>query len=245
VPIHLSEEYSKKSSCEGCMMPVNRVRGSASILEYTLVLPLCLVAVGVIFFMGCFLCHYAILDAAADRTVLVIQSAYENGNYLAIADLGLLGTDGLDYVGVKERRSLSGLKDCELYRFLGSGDGYDIARELAVEKARGILEQAGLLNVVDVMVGQPNVRIWVERSGLSRRAHVEITRSIGIPNILGFSFWENIVTIKASAVATLLSPAEMVRNTDYILHLAERYTGIDISSKLSGVVSKAMNFFDR
>lgn len=56
--------------------------GSASILEYTLVLPACLISVMLLFFTGYYLCHCAVLDAAADRAALTVQSIWDGaGNF--------------------------------------------------------------------------------------------------------------------------------------------------------------------
>lgn len=217
-------------------MQPDRARGSASVLEYTLVLPLCFIAVGMVFLMGFFLCRYALISAAAYRAVLIVKSAYEDCNYLDIADLGLSGMDEPDHIGVKERRDLNGLIDCELYRFLGIGDGYGNAGARAAEKAKVIINRAGLPGV-GITAGQPDVHIRIASTGMGRKAYVEITQRIGFPLL------QDAVVIRAHADATLLSPAEMIRNTDYILQLAERYTGVDVSSKLIEAVTKAQSLF--
>lgn len=220
----------------------NNERGTASILEYTIVLPLCLVAVGMVFLMGFYLCHYAIINAAAYRAVLILQIAYEDGNYLEIADLGSHSLHETDYVGVRQRKDLYGKMECKLYRFIMDRDGYRAAKEAASEKAGAIIEKTGFLKS-GLVIGQPDISVRTDVAGLSRIAHVEIKQPVGIPVILGIRFKDDIFTMEAKASAALACPAEMIRNTDYVLQLTERYTGLNVSSRLSEIVSKAMSIF--
>jgi hypothetical protein len=214
--------------------------GSASILEYTIVLPLCMLVVSAMIFLGLYLCRYAILDSAADRAVLIIRKMYADANYLEIADPGL-GEGDADHLGIKARRELYGLCGCEPYRFLAGAYNREHAMRCVEGKLRIILGSAAFPGMVPDLSGT-DISI-VEKTGLfGKEAVITVRQEIMLPGILGKLAGKPLAVMQVTSAALLSCPQEMIRNTDFVLDITESFTGIDVRDKIGSVLSRAGSF---
>jgi|GEM_PF-913260 len=215
--------------------------GSASVLEYTIILPLCLLVVGALIVFGLYLCMYAVLDSAADRAVVIVRSIYSDPNYLRIADHGF-DDGGHDYIGIRERRDLYGRCKSEPYRFLYGGFDAESVRQAASEKMRSVLGRASFL---DVWKGFADIDISFSEKPdlLGKKICVTVSRGTELHGIFGKLFGESHVSLKASSEARLSCPPEMIRNTDFLLALFKRFTGTDIRDKIEAITSKVKSTF--
>ena len=162
-------------------------KGSASILEYTLVLPVCLISVVVLFFTGYYLCYSAVLDAAADRVVLLVHNIYEN---------------------------------------TGKFDA-DFASDIAIKEAEAIIDRVNFLGD-GILLDRPVIDVRTEKTIMGWRVSVEILQEVQIPVKLRLFLYENSLSFRMHSGSTVCCPADLVRYTDFVLQLIERFTGIDI-----------------
>jgi len=210
--------------------------GSASVLEFTIVLPLCMFVVGALIIFGLYLCMYAVLDSAADRAVIIIRSIYSDPNYLKIADHGL-DDSTFDYIGIKERRDLYGRCGSEPYRFLSGGYDREQAQQAAAKKVRNIIVKSSFLSIGQ---GAPEIDISFSEEAhlLGKRIYVTVSWKVHLPGLFGKLLGESSVAMKVSSEALLSCPPEMIRNTDFALDLVRRFSGVDIRDKIEGIASK-------
>lgn len=212
---------------------------SATILEFTIVLPLCLIMIAMLFFLGFILSRQAVLDAAADRAGYIIRCAYADPNYLLIADLGVEEID-TDYLGIRSRKSLYGYCKGQPYRFLFDAFDRNQIEAAVVKKVRQIVETDpffyGGTHLSDVQTDVVQDRFFT--NGIT----VTVRQNLMLPFVTGVTWKAPLFRMEATSEVLLSCPPEMIRNVDFVLDLTERYSGVDIKKKLSDILSKAATF---
>jgi hypothetical protein len=135
------------------------VSGSASFLEYAIILPVCLLSVMILFFAGYYLCHYAVLDAAADRAVLTVQGIYEetggfgggSAEYLAVQEIAVQETrEIIDEISFLGEEFLFDSPEIDIHvdrMMIGHGINVEISRAVRVPEVlrQSFMESAFIL----------------------------------------------------------------------------------------------------
>jgi hypothetical protein len=216
--------------------------GAASIVEYSIVLPLCLVVLLFIFFVGYVLNQRALLDSAAHRGVLLAQQFYADPNYDVIVDLGLAAGDS-DYAGHKERHEFKDIGfENDPYRFLSKSYHEDLIQTRMEEKIEHVVSRNQLF-LLDDRLTDIDVDIPGMEGFLNKSAEVEITQDFYLPLLLGHVKLEPVYTMTAKSRVTVTTPAEFVRNTDFVVDIIEDVTGTDVTEKLVTFFTKITDFF--
>ncbi|MDR0381849.1 MAG: pilus assembly protein [Oscillospiraceae bacterium] len=219
---------------------VEEETAAASIVEYSIVLPLCLIVLLFIFFVGYVLNQRALLDSAAHRGVLLAQQYYADPNYNNIVDLGLTEAKR-DYVGHKSY-SMNVLFENDPYRFLNKNYHEDMIRERMEGKITSVIGKNQLF-LLDNRLTTFDVDIPGMEGFLNKSAEVTITQRFYLPLLLGHVNLEPVYTMTAKSRVTVTTPAEFVRNTDFVIDTIEKYTGTDVTEKLVTFFAKITDFF--
>lgn len=215
----------------------------------TIVLPLCWIVMAALLTIGQIMGRQALLDAAADRAVILVRMAYADPNYLGIAGfdtaeseqaLESAGEEALDPLGIDQRRPLGGRLDRDPYRYLNRSAETSITKA-AEHRVRAILN-AGNQLPGGVTPADPQIDISVIQGILGIHVRVAVKQYLTLPLIPTALFPDFGYRMQADSEAAVSCTPEMIRNTDYALDLAERYTGIDLQEKLNGILGKAAAF---
>lgn len=222
---------------------INEQTGAASIVEYSIVLPLCLVVVMFLFLLAYFLNERAVLDAAAHRSVLVAEKLYFDPKFKQLADLDYAAMEK-DYVGYKKQ--FESLENQEIrtepYRFfLGNSEFKEYAEKCVEQKAISCVRNNQLFPLGDRVQN-----LKVEKSeisyGLVKKVVVTITEEYHMPRLVTLIGLEQEYKMQVSATTSLSAEPELIRNIDLAMEVAED-TGVDkYLEKAKKVFSKIGNF---
>ena len=140
-------------------------KAASSIVEYSIVLPICLVIFAMLFMIGYMLNQQANLDAATNRGVLVAQKVYSDPNVDSVMDLAV--NPKPMQVGFTKKPggfSFNANYKCDPYRYLGSGYRYDTIAALVKLKVMNCIQVNQIVGVGD-RVSTVNVEMPNEFSG--------------------------------------------------------------------------------
>lgn len=224
---------------------LNSERAASSIVEYSVVLPICLFIFGLLFMAGYMLNQQANLDAATNRGVLVAQKIYCDPNVDTVLNLGT--DNGSKQVGFRKKEA--GFADgadfiSDPYRYLGSDYKYDSIASLVKTKVLNCIEVGQILGVSD-RVSQVEVEMPDEFSGfIMQKISIKVTQQFNNP-FLPTLISRNTPTLfkmESCASASVMNSTEFVRNTNLVNDIVERNAGSDINGKISEMIEKASSF---
>lgn len=221
------------------MKTIRREDGVSNIIEYSIVLPLCLVAVCFLLVVGYYLHQSALLESAVYRSAMVVQRIYSDPNALTLIDFG---TEE-EFVGYKTKTELkdAGKLERDPYRFFSANyRDSEITTAVAgteetLGKIRTIVEQGTLSPVKAIYVGEAEP--GYEKSGCV----VKVTQSFKLPGIFKLVGLPEETEISVQARASKTSQTEFVRNSMMVEDLIETLT--DRSDAVANVVKTVQNVF--
>lgn len=219
-------------------------RGGASIVEYTIVLPLCLFVVMFLFFAAYFLNERAVLDAAAHRSVLVAQKLYTDPKFISMADLSY--TDDVDYVGYK--RNGNTLQDAaevnKPYRFVfGTADFNATVKEAVKKKAESCVRTNQLFPLWESYIGDVEVSEPVVDGLIVKNVTVTVSESYEFPAFMQMIGLQGEYVMQGAATTSLSAEPELIRNIDLATQLLDRLDGgEDYMDKIKETLKKIGNF---
>lgn len=182
-------------------------RGSASVIEYSVVLPLCFIIVVSVIAAAFVMARRASLDAAAVGAVQIAEMAYADPSF-----------DGA-YPNP--------------YRFLGGGYDSDRVHHLMRQSiVRDLEADAPLFPGLDW--GEPEITIEDGGFGPGRKAKVAISQEYQIPWRF-FGEQQNTFVLRTSYANTLHCPVAEIRNADFLVYLSEKFTGYDLRQAVSSI----------
>lgn len=222
-------------------------RGVASIVEYSIVLPLCLVAVMFLFLVAYFLNERAVLDAAAHRSVLVAEKLYFDPKFKVITDLDYVNMSE-DYVGYKKKYTsfkdpaLDGQIEAEQYRFFMGGSSFQkYAEQCVKQKALSCVANNQLFPLGD-RVSDLQVETVEITTGPFKKVSITITEEYHMPNLVKLIGLDTDYKMQVSATTGLSAEPELIRNIDLVLEVMEDYNLDDYLEKFKSVLEKVSNF---
>lgn len=215
-------------------------RGAASIVEYTIVLPICMFIVIFLFFAGYFLNERAVLDAAAHRSVLVAQKIYGDCKFSSFTDLNY--ADTVDYVGFK--RSENDLSDIsnQPYRYLfGSNKIAELIRTSVEKKAISCINNNQLFSLGNY-IKDTKVEVGPVEGLLVKSITVVITEEYKFPGMLRSIGFEGSYIMQGAATTTFTDQTELIHNIDLVVEFMEDIGANKFIEKIQGFFKKIGNF---
>ena len=221
--------------------------GAATVVEYSIVLPLCLFVIVCIFMMGYFLNQQANLDAAVNRGVTIAVKLYNDPNAEKIMDMGT--SRGSSLVGYKRKNVDFSNLERDPYRYLNNGYKYDEMKSMIEAKIRNCIEM-NQLPIIDSRVDEIEIN-FPEKRGVSgiinKNLTVNVTQDFQLPFLpafLGKNGKGPVITLESTATITVINPTEFVRNVDFAADTVERFLGVDITEKMTTLFDKVTSFLE-
>lgn len=216
-------------------------KGSASIVEYSIVLPICLIVLLFIFTVGYMLNQRAVLDAAATRAILIAQKVYADPKYSEIILLDG-SSEEKDIVGYKDRDTLNKKIESDPYRYFFNNYKSDMISNLIEKKVLDIVKKNQLVQL-DPRVSEVTVTVPSIEGILWKKASVVVKQDYYVPILLGhLKIYSGIQMVSKASVA-IVSPAELLRNVDFVVDIVEDVSGNDVTQTLVDFFGKISSFF--
>lgn len=225
------------------MKRINRLirdeTGAAAILEYSLIMPMCIILLFCLFMFGYVMNQYAVLETAALRGALIAQKVYADPNYLNMVQLAE-ETDDKDFVGYKNRinESLSNLES-DPYRYFNNNYKADTIENLIVHKVMSVINN-NQFSALDNKVLDIDIEVQGMEGIIFKKMKVVVTEKFNI-SLLSALNVEPIFSISREATITVTQPAEMIRNSHFAWDLLYKAT----KGKAGDVLEEIQKFFGR
>lgn len=227
--------------CRNKFNMVKGCKGAAAIVEYTIILPLCLVVVMTLLFLGYFMNEGAVLEAAAHRSVLLAEKLYFDGKFKTVTELDYESYEE-DYVGYKKQGTPMKDMDIKPYRFLfGKGDYETYTKERVKEKALSCVRNNQLFPMGDGFHGLEVETVDIS-GGFIKKATVVIKEEFHLPKFVTLIGLEQDHCMYASAMTSLSSQPEFMRNIDLAFEIVEDVKLDGYLDRLKTVLDKIKNF---
>ncbi len=166
---------------------VREERGSVSVLEYSIVLPICFIMIASLLALGFVMHRRAVMDTAAAEAVNIAAKAY-TATYITA--------------------------DGDPYKYLKGGYHKTSVHTQMVDSVRERLGNSASVDIADSGIGT------------ERRVKIVVRQPYGL------------FSMESSFERTLICAAADVRNADFFMFLARRYTGADLESHFSDITKK-------
>ena len=204
-------------------------KGAATLLEYTIVLPIVFAIVFALIFVGFTMHQKAVMEAATQRSAIYVARTITDPSYENI-----VSTDGKQDANDILSATITQESIVNApYRYLFSGSGSIPDSELSV---------ADLIAKNQIFIDTaPTVTVKKE-AGIFTRVVVTATQEYTVPELIPGLQLPSILTVETQSIVYVNQPAEFIRNADYITDIIVEVTG-PIIDKLTSVVSK-IKFFD-
>lgn len=205
-------------------------KGAATLLEYTIVLPIAFAIVFMLIFVGFTMHQKAVMEAATQRSAIYVARTITDPSYEKI-----VSTDGTKDANDILSATITNESIVNApYRYLFTGSGSISDSELSV---------ADLIAKNQIFIDTaPNVTVNKE-AGIFTKVVVTATQEYEVPKLINGLDLPSILTIETQSVVYVNQPAEFIRNADYITDIVVDVTG-PIVDKITSVVSK-IKFFNK
>ena len=205
-------------------------KGAATLIEYTIVLPIVLAIVMLLLFVGFTMHQKAVMEAATERAAIYISRTITDPSYQNIVSTdGSSDSNDISSATITQESIVNAP-----YRYLFAGSGQITDSELSV---------ADLIKKNQIFIDtDPDVSVRKD-AGIFTKVTVTATQEFAIPNILPGLDLPPFMTIETESVVYVNEPAEFIRNADFVIDavtdIAEK-TGI--VDKINTVISKVTFF---
>lgn len=218
-------------------------RASATIVEYTIVLPICFFVIGFLFVVAYFMNQRALLDAAVERGVLDAQKIFADPNSGVVMDFSPGGYEdpGYSLKGAINWNSI----ESDPYRFFNNKYNYDDITKSVTNKVEKTIEDCRLSDPGTWFEGAKIECSKVEGL-ISKSITVTVRQKFNMPFIPQIMKNEDLFNVEmtSSASMPIVCPTDFVRNIDFVTDTIERFSGVDIAEKIKGFFDKITNFFE-
>lgn len=207
-------------------------RGS-TILEYTIVFPVVLLAVMLVVFSGYLLHQKATMDAAVQRGALKAARLFADPRYDDIAvESGPNMTDKIDVASVDSLMATKAFDDLQPYRYVFMNKDAFASIQTDVEKYIGKTQLFGKGNLtVDDVV--------LENHVFYQKVIVSASQDFMLPQLVNWLNLPPILTIHSSAVTIINDPDEFIRNADLVVDIiAEIGSRTGLTDKITTMFKK-------
>lgn len=226
------------------LLHLKNERASATIVEYTIVLPICLFVIGFIFVVAYFMNQRALLDAAVERGVLDAQKIFSDPNSKIFMVFSDGSTADVGYAPVSDPKYSN--MESDPYRFLFNGYNYDTIRDKVSKKVLNTINR-NKISDYGTWFSEPIVECSPVTGFISKSITVTVRQNFYmpfIPLIMRNGEMFDVEMISSASMPIMCSP-EFIRNTDFIMDTIERATGgINIKEKILGFFDKITSFFN-
>lgn len=227
---------------------VKEEKAAAPIVEYSIVLPICLFILGLLFASGFYLNQKAVLDSAVNRGVVLAQKIYCDNNADKIMNMGL---DENSYqVGVTiDSNALKNPKNLksEPYRYLKFGSRYDDIYGAIEKKINTAVNTSQLINA-DIRLSDLSIKMPKKFKGfMIYKMTVTVSQDFYNPfvPVLVRQNTTSLFSMKSSATAAVMSTTEYVRNVDMLNDVVGRVTGSTCDGWVSKMLSRLTSFMSK
>ena len=210
-------------------------RGTATILEYTIVLPIVILVVLLLIILGNLTYEKALLESAAERGALYACKVVADPNYgnqemfpkkANLNEVGEIAMNG-DKIVTVPYRYLAGLFRTPTVQI--EDDITQLVRD-------GQLIRGGVLDAPKVVV----------TSGLAYKVSVTVSEKFEIPGMFKYLGVPAFAEITATSEMYVNQPAEFIRNADYAVELTKKAAAaLGITDRINSIKSSIRFFFDR
>lgn len=208
---------------------MKKEKGAATILEYAIVLPIVLLLVCMLVFLGFAMHQKAVMEAATQRAAIYISRTLTDPSYETIVKT----SDTQDVNDILSAEITQQSIKNKPYRYLAMGRGSLPDSEESV---------ADLIEMNQIFIDtRPDVTVILE-PGIFSKVVVSATQEFEFPQIGPDLNLPAIVTIESESVIYINQPAEFIRNADYIIDTVVKAAGA-IVEEINSVFSK-INFFN-
>lgn len=199
------------------MKELRREDGVSNIIEYSIVLPLCLVAVCFLLVVGYYLHQSAVLESAVYRSAIVVQRIYSDPIALDLIDFG---SDEERFVGYRTKRDLKEMSELnrDPYRYFDSNYRQEEIRAQVTGKIEAIVSAATLSPVKSIYVGEATPAYGALDG---KKDVVSVTQSFRLPGVFKLVGLPAQTELRAQVQAPKTAQTEFVRNAMFVEDLME------------------------
>ena len=218
-------------------------RGAATIVEYSIVLPICLFIILFIFMSGFFLHQAAVLDAAAERGIIIAQKIYSDPNAEKI--INFTATTKGTTVGYRQKNSTINTSNfsSDPYRYWSNQYKSDSIKTNIEKKVKAVIDSSQLL-ISKRFMGKPKVTYNGVSGIFFKHASVEVTQKFSLfPGLANLFDLNPTVTLRGYASMKIDSQTEFVRNVDFVCDMLDRFKVGEYIKQIQVVFSKISDFF--
>ncbi len=218
-------------------------QGAGTIVEYSIVLPICLFLILILFIVGFFLHQASVLDAAAERGILIAQKIYTDPNSEQVIDYR--ATTKGTVVGYRRKGDKIKTNNFESdpYRYWNNGYNSDSIKNNVENKVSNVVESSQLF-VSEKFLGRPKVTYNGVSGLLFKSASVEVTQTFSmLPSLMNVFGLEPKLTLRGYASMRIDSQTEFIRNVDFVCDLLDRFKVGKYIDQIQLVFSKITDFF--
>ena len=209
--------------------------GAAQMVENIIVLPVVFAVIIFIIYMGQMQYQKALIASVAERAVIWIEQSESDYQYEKMATLDL--SNGASDIGTPDVSIFKANVDRQPYRYV-AGMFKKKDYSATEEYIKNYIESKEIFPM-----GEVSVEIEPEGS-LYKKATIIIEQDLIALEILPGLDLPTLYHYKYQTESSVVQPAEMIRNTDFVYEIAEPYLD-KATSELSNVVKKFKTVFDR
>lgn len=208
---------------------MKKEKGAATILEYAIVLPIVLMLVCTLVFLGFAMHQKAVMESATQRAAIYISRSLTDPSYETI----VISSDTQDVNDIYSAEITQQSIKIKPYRYLFMGRGSLPSSEESV---------ADLIEMNQIFIDKrPDVTVTLD-PGIFSKVVVRATQEFEFPKIGPNLNLPTIVTIESESIIYINQPAEFIRNADYIIDTVVEAADT-IVEKINGNFSK-IKFFN-
>lgn len=226
---------------------IKEEKANAQVVEYTIILPICLFLLALLFLGGFYLNQQAVLDSAVSRGVALAQRVYTDPNSSKLYNLG---NSGEDYqVGVKINSSAltAGTLKSKPYRYMTHRKVFDEVYNEINKKIKNSVSTSQLIKtdtrLSDLQIERPKdfKGFVLFRTTITLKQEF---KNPFVPKLLGESAgtW---FEMSSTATATAMNVSEFVRTVDFLNDVCERFTGNDTGEWVQKLLDKVTTFLNK
>jgi len=208
---------------------IKEENGAATILEYTIILPLVMAIVFILIFTGHIQHQKAVLQAATERGTTLACRLIIDPNYKDIVTLD----------ANNDKNDIDKIHKNDPYRYL-------FRKSENMDEVEKYVRNIAISNT---LFGENTIEVTAKsEAGIINKVTVSAKQNYKVPVVLPAFELPDIVTIEAESMAYVNQPAEFIRNADFALQLVkplvDNISGA-ITSKVNGLFEKIKYFKDK
>ena len=207
---------------------LRKEQGAATIIEYAIVLPVCLFIILFVFTIGFFLNQQALLDSAAERGILLVQKMYTDPNATDVLDMK--SGPGFYEAGYQKRAGNQNKYNYDPYRFWGRNYKNEEITNLVKSRVENIVKESQS-EYIALFLTEPKAEYHNNGGLISKNVEVTVSQELKVFSGLSQFWGHDKLTLEGNASMHVISQTEFVRNVDFISDVLERFPVVDNTIK--------------